>query len=196
MKYCSACGAAVSRQWVDLDRRERDVCLSCNTIHYQNPRIIVSCIVVFEDRLLMCRRSQEPARGEWAIPAGFLECGETLEQGAARETYEETGVIVDPSRLDLSAILNITAIDQVMITFRAEMKTLPTVRPGAECLEAAFVSESEIADLEFAWRRSWGSVPERVFNELRSRDFSIRLISIGSNHGAGFTERDYKIQRR
>jgi len=62
----------------------------------------------------MCRRSQEPAIGQWVLPSGFLECGETLEQGAARETFEETGVSLDPNQLDLASIINITAIDQVI----------------------------------------------------------------------------------
>lgn len=143
----------------------------------------------------MCRRSEDPAKGQWAIPAGFLECGETLEQGAARETYEETGVIVDPDRLDLSAVMNITAIDQIMIAFRIELMILPAVRPGAECLEAAFLAENEIPEQEFAWRKSLGSIPERFFNELRARDFSIKLIGIGSDQGVGFTSRDYKLHR-
>src|SRR5579862_3583106 len=86
MKYCNECGAAVARRWIDHDERERYVCLSCGTVHYENPRVIVSCMVCVADKLLMCRRAQEPGRGQWAPPAGFLECRETLQQGAARET--------------------------------------------------------------------------------------------------------------
>jgi ADP-ribose pyrophosphatase YjhB (NUDIX family) len=164
-------------------------------VHYQNPRVIVSCIVAVGQRILMCRRSQEPARGQWAPPAGFLECGETLEQGAARETFEETGVSVDPNRLDLSSIINITAIDQIVVAFRVELVTLPTLRPGAECLEAAFLSEHDVPEGDFAWRRLLGSVPGRFFTELRSRDFSINLITVGPSPGVGFSVRDYKIQR-
>src|ERR1700692_4622421 len=106
MKYCSECGAAVARQWIHQDGRERYVCLSCDRVHCQNPRVIVSCVVAVGQRILMCRRSQEPARGQWVLPSGFLECGETLEQGAARETFEETGVSLDPNQLDLASIIN------------------------------------------------------------------------------------------
>jgi ADP-ribose pyrophosphatase YjhB (NUDIX family) len=143
----------------------------------------------------MCRRSQEPARGRWAPPAGFLECGETLEQGAARETFEETGVVVDPSRLELASVINITGIKQVVVAFRVELSTLPTVRAGAECLEAAFLSEHQIPDGGFAWRELLGSVPGKFFDELRSRDFSVRLISVGPSPGVGFSARDYKLQK-
>ena len=116
----------------------------------------------------MCRRSQEPARGQWVLPSGFLECGETLEQGAARETFEETGVSVDPSRLELSGIINITAIDQIVVAVRADLLTLPVLRPGAECLDAAFLSEHEVPEGDFAWRRLLGSVPGKFFDELEA----------------------------
>jgi ADP-ribose pyrophosphatase YjhB (NUDIX family) len=195
MKFCSECGAAVVLRWIDEDERERYVCLSCGSVHYQNPRVIVSCIVSVGQKILMCRRSQEPGKGQWAPPAGFLECGETLEQGAARETFEETGVSVDPNRLDLSGIINITAIDQIVVAFRADLLTMPVLRPGAECLAAAFLSEHEVPEGDFAWRRLLGSVPEKFFDELRSRDFSINLITVGPGPGIGFSARGYKIQR-
>jgi ADP-ribose pyrophosphatase YjhB (NUDIX family) len=143
----------------------------------------------------MCRRSQEPAIGQWVLPGGFLECGETLEEGAIRETFEETGVIVDPARLDLWGIINVTAVDQIIVAFRVELLALPTLRPGAECIDAAFLSEHEIPEGGFAWRKLLGSVPGRFFNELRSGDFSITLITLGPSPGAGLSVRDYKVQR-
>ena len=196
MKYCNECGAAVARRRNDQDERDRYVCLSCGTVHYENPRVIVSGIVSVGDKILMCRRAQEPGKGQWAPPAGFLECGETLQQGAARETYEETGLTIDPDRLDLSGVINIPGIDQILVTFRIDLETLPVLRPGAECLEVAFLSEHEVPEGDFAWRRLLGPVPARFFNELRSRDFSINLITVGPSTGVGFSERYYKIQRR
>ena len=142
----------------------------------------------------MCRRAQEPGRGRWASPAGFLECGETLQQGAARETYEETGLRLDPDQLELSGVINITAIDQILVTFRIELEALPTLRPGAECLEVAFLSEHEVPAKDFAWRGLLGAAPARFFSELRSREFSINLITVGPSAGVGFSERDYKIR--
>jgi len=195
MKYCSECGATVARRRIDQDARERYVCLACGRVHYQNPRVIVGCIVAVADRILMCRRAQEPARGRWAPPSGFLECGETLEQGAARETFEETGVQVEPDRLDLLSIINITAMDQIAVVFRVELQTEPALRPGTECLEVAFLSEYEVPQEDLAWRKQLGSVPAKVFRELRSRDFAIDLITVGPTPGVGFSARDYKIQR-
>ena len=196
MKFCSECGLSITRQRIHDEGRERCVCLSCGTIHYQNPRIVVGCIVYWSNRILMCRRAQAPALGQWNIPSGFLECGETLEEGAARETFEETGVIIDPNRVELSSIMNITAIDQISITFRIELGVEPHLTPGSECLEVAFKSEDEIPEQELAWREALGSgsAPRRFFNELRSRHFSIKLITSGSNQGLGFKSRVYEIK--
>ena len=196
MKYCSECGGAVTRRRIGQDEHERDVCLSCGMVHYQNPRVIVSCIVSVGDKVLMCRRAQEPGRGRWAAPAGFLECGETLQQGAARETYEETGLALDPDRLELSGVINVPTIDQVVVTFRIELETVPVLRAGGECLEVGFLAEHEVPAADLAWRGLLGPVAARFFNELRSRDFSINLITIGPSPGVGFSERGYKAQRR
>jgi ADP-ribose pyrophosphatase YjhB (NUDIX family) len=162
-------------------------------VHYQNPRVIVTCAVCWRDTVLLCRRAQPPASGKWVMPSGFLECGETLEEGAARETFEETGVVLDPNRLDLYSVVNMTQIEQVAVTFRVQLAAKPEVQPGAECLEAAFFAEGEIPSGFLAWRESMGDRPQRFFDELRRGDFTIQLITIGSNHGVGFRSREYPI---
>lgn len=193
MKYCSECGRPVIRRHLDLEGRERCVCLACDIIHYQNPRIIVGCIVFWQDGVLMCRRANAPAPGQWIVPSGFLECGETLEEGAVRETFEETGVIIDPNTVELSSVMNIRATDQVAITFRVELATKPDITPGPECLEVAFLSAADLPERQLAWRDALGSAPQRMFDELRSHRFSIKLMTSGSNPGAGFRAREYRI---
>ena len=66
------------------DDRERFVCETCATIHYQNPRMVVGTIPEWEDRILLCRRAIEPRAGQWTLPAGYLENGETMIDGARR----------------------------------------------------------------------------------------------------------------
>jgi len=85
MKYCSRCGAEVSIQTPEDDNRERWVCDRCDTIHYQNPLPVVGCIVESDDKVLLCKRSIEPRYGYWTVPAGFMELGESLAEGAAHE---------------------------------------------------------------------------------------------------------------
>ena len=194
MKFCSECGAAIALGWVEEDRRQRYVCDSCGATHYQNPRIIVGCVVCVGHRILLCRRAQEPARGQWAIPTGYLELGETLQEGAARETFEETGVAINAELLELCLVVNMPAIQQVAIIFRADFESRPDARPGRECLEVTFMSEEQIAAESFAWSGSMGIGPREFFNELRSGDFSIHLANIGSSLGVGFKLRQYKIK--
>jgi ADP-ribose pyrophosphatase YjhB (NUDIX family) len=193
MKYCSECGSVLTFRRVLAEQRERYICDSCGRTHYQNPRVIVGCIVYCGDQILLCRRGEAPAKGQWAIPAGYLECGETLEAGAAREIWEETGVTVDPEKLELCLVVNMTDIEQVAIAFRIEFKDKPIARAGPECLDVAFMSESEIPPGQFAWQESMGEGARLFFEELRSRKFSIHLASIDSSPGGGFKLRRFEI---
>src|SRR5438045_9568290 len=89
MKFCSQCGTRVEFRIPPGDHLARYVCDACGAIHYQNPRLVVGCVPEHEGRILLCRRAIEPRRGYWTVPAGFLENGETLQQGAARESLDE-----------------------------------------------------------------------------------------------------------
>jgi len=60
----------------------------------ERPLVGVGGVVIDDGRALLIRRASEPLRGEWSIPGGMLELGETLEQGVARELLEETGLQV------------------------------------------------------------------------------------------------------
>jgi ADP-ribose pyrophosphatase YjhB (NUDIX family) len=148
MKFCSDCGGVIEQQLPPNDDRQRSVCASCNKVHYQNPLVVVGCLVERGDEILLCRRAIEPAHGKWTIPAGYLELGETMAKGACRETLEEAGAkveIVAPlSQLEL------THIGQVHMTFRARMST-GTIAPGVESIECAFVHPDQIPwqDLAF-----------------------------------------------
>jgi ADP-ribose pyrophosphatase YjhB (NUDIX family) len=193
MRFCGSCGAELTRRQADQERHARVVCDRCGAVHYQNPRIIVCCAVCVSDKVLMCRRAEEPGRGQWAVPSGFLEMGESLEEGAVRETWEETGLVLDPNRLDLCSVVNMTAIEQVAIIFRVMLETMPVLNPGPECLELAFLSPNEVPEGQFAWRSTMGDGPERFYREMRSGDFTIQLITLGASDGAGFRSREYKI---
>ena len=142
----------------------------------------------------MCRRSQEPGLGKWNLPSGFLEKGETLEEGAARETFEESGVVVDPGDLELHAVINMVAIDQVAIAFRIEVATKPAVSPGPECLEAGFLAEGDIPPEDLAWRIYLGNEPQRYFSEIRLREYTICLGTLGSSQRKEFKSREYGIK--
>jgi ADP-ribose pyrophosphatase YjhB (NUDIX family) len=141
MKFCSNCGAAVAQRVPPGDSLQRFVCDTCNTIHYQNPRMVVGCIPEWEDRILLCRRAIEPRYGLWTVPAGYMENGETTYQGAERETLEEANARIEIG--PLYALYNIPHINQVYMLFRARLLDLDFTA-GAETLEVRLFSEREI----------------------------------------------------
>lgn len=119
MKYCSVCGELVALKTPSNDNRLRFVCEFCGTIHYQNPRIVVGCVPVFEERVLLCRRAIEPRKGFWTLPAGFMENGETCSEGAQRETLEEA--CAEVSDLQLYTLFDLPHISQVYMFYRAQL---------------------------------------------------------------------------
>ena len=98
MSYCPECGASLQRHVVAGELRRHWFCPDCALPRHDHPMVVVTCFVAFEDRLLWVQRDLEPKRGLWAIPGGFLESGETLAQGAARELGEEAGIWLPPAR--------------------------------------------------------------------------------------------------
>jgi ADP-ribose pyrophosphatase YjhB (NUDIX family) len=141
MKYCSNCAAPVTLKVPPGDSLPRFICDACSTIHYQNPRMVVGCIVEWEDRILLCRRAIEPRYGMWTVPAGYMENGETTDQGAARETLEEANARVELG--PLYALYNIPHINQVYLLFRARLLDLD-FSPGAETLEVKLCRQEDI----------------------------------------------------
>ena len=116
---------------------------------------------------------------QWIIPSGFLECGETLQECAARETVEETGVVVSPAQLDLYSVINLVKINQVVISFRVDLDSEPLMHPGSECHQVAFLTEDELNRIDLAWIDQIGEAPKRFFEEMRANKYGIHLTNIG-----------------
>ena len=119
------------------DNRERLICADCGHIAYDNPKVVVGSVVVADGSVLMCRRAIEPRRGFWTLPAGYLEHGETLEEGAAREAWEEAQAEI---ALDgILGVFSISRIGQVQVIFRARFASsgVPRFAAGPESLEVA-----------------------------------------------------------
>lgn len=148
MNYCGQCGAKTYRAVPPGDHRERQICTTCGTILYDNPKIVVGCILDWQGKILLCRRAIEPRKGYWTLPAGFMECGESTAQGALREMQEETGA---EALLDgLFAVIDVPGINQVHFFFRGHLLS-DVMLPGEETLEAALYDEKEMpwSDLAF-----------------------------------------------
>lgn len=140
-QHCKACGAPVEYRIPPLDNAPRAVCTACGTVMYENPLNVVGTVPAWGDQVLLCRRAIEPRRGLWTLPAGFLELGETLEQGALRETLEEAGARA--TLQGLYSVLSVARVGQVHLFYRAELADTDFA-PGEESLEVALFRESEI----------------------------------------------------
>jgi ADP-ribose pyrophosphatase YjhB (NUDIX family) len=175
MKFCSSCGASVQILVPAGDNRERHVCVSCETIHYNNPRIITGCLPVYQDQVLMCRRAIEPRLGFWTLPAGFLELGETVAQGAVRETAEEAGAQVVIG--DLYCMFNLPHIGQVYMMYLAELAEPVFAANTDESLEVRLFAEAEIPWRELAFRTMWRTL-HHYFEDRKTGQFSLHVEDI------------------
>lgn len=141
MKFCSECASPTIQRIPEGDNRMRDTCPNCNTIHYQNPRIVTGTLPTHQDKVLLCKRAIEPRKGYWTLPAGFMENGESTEQGALRETLEEANARVEKTHL--YTMITVPHISQVHIFFQAELRDLD-FSAGEESLEVMLFAEDEI----------------------------------------------------
>ena len=120
LNYCSRCGHALEFGQVEGEDRERLACPACGFIAYVNPRLVVTAIpVTDEGQVVLLRRGIEPGRGLWAQPGGFLEVDETVSEAAIRETFEETGLVIQPG--DIVGLYSRLEAAVVVIAFEAHV---------------------------------------------------------------------------
>lgn len=152
MKFCSECAHPVALAVPEGDNRPRFVCNNCHTIHYQNPKLVIGSLPVWEQdgafKILLCKRAIEPRYGYWTLPAGFMENAETTAEAAIRETEEEAGANIELG--PLFSLLNVAHVHQVHLFYLARLVDLDFA-PGIESLEVELFSEEDIPwdDLAF-----------------------------------------------
>jgi ADP-ribose pyrophosphatase YjhB (NUDIX family) len=137
---------------------------------------VVGCIPEWQDKILLCRRGIEPRYGLWTLPAGFLENGETTEQGAIRETMEEAKARVEIG--DLYTLYNLPHVNQVYILFRARLLT-PDFGAGLETLEARLFAESHVPWNELAFATIRGTLTH-YYEDRRAGAFRFHIGTITS----------------
>ena len=149
------------------DDRERTICAHCGFVDYKNPKIVVGSVATWEGKILLCRRAIEPRKGYWTLPAGYLEIGESVEDGAIREAWEEARAQLELDQI--LAVYSVPRISQVQIMFRARLSS-PDVAPGPESEEVGLFAWNEIPwpDIAFptvcwALRQFWESRELKLF---------------------------------
>ena len=169
--FCPECGAPTEPHVVNGEPRNHRFCAHCQEAFYDHPMVVVTCFVAFENRLLWVQRDIEPRRGLWAIPGGYLEGGETLAEGAARELHEEAGILLPPDQLQMYMTGTLTFINQVYVGFRATVDT-DFCLPGRESQDCAFLTREECPWDRVAYPQV-NSTIEQVYDDLDSGEFDV-----------------------
>ena len=169
MKYCPRCAAEVVRAVPDGDNRERWICSRCDTVHYQNPLIVVGCVAEKDGRVLLCKRAIEPRYGYWTVPAGFMELGESLSEGAARETLEEACAEIEMGHLFAS--VDVVHAGQVHLFFTGRL--VGDFGVGEESLDSRLFAEDEIPWDELAFQS--GRYALEVYFEDRGANNGVHI---------------------
>jgi ADP-ribose pyrophosphatase YjhB (NUDIX family) len=150
LNYCSRCGASLRFGAVEGEDRHRLSCPTCGHIMYVNPRLVVTTLPITDaGEIVLIRRGIEPGRGAWAQPGGFLEVDETVNQAAIRETYEETGLLVEPGEI----VGLYTRLEAAVVTIAFEARIVGgEAAPTPEATEIQAYSPEAIPWAEIAFR--------------------------------------------
>ena len=168
-RFCPGCAAALAPIELEEDGgpKTRLRCAACGFTHWNNPTPVLAAVVECidrEGRLLLARNAAWPGR-RFALITGFMEAGETPEQGIAREVSEETSLTVDA--LALLGVYDFQRMNQVIIAYHAQARG--EVKLSPELAEYRLFAPTEVkcwpAGTGYAladWLRSRGHEPQFI----------------------------------
>ena len=143
-KYCANCATRlVAREVAD---QERPVCPRCEQVVYYDPKVAATSVIERDGRVLMIRRAGEPGYGLWSLPGGYVDRGEVVEEAAAREVQEETGLEVEVGFL---VGLFSEAGHPVIVAAYAAHEVGGRLEAGPEALEVGYFPLNELPPLAF-----------------------------------------------
>ena len=148
IKFCPRCGTAVTLE--DKFGKVRPVCPSCGWIYFADPKVAAAVLVEQQDgRVLLVRRVNEPYRGLWTLPAGFVDAEEDPARAAERECYEETRLTVRVTRvIEVVAGREHPRGADFVIVYAAQVESGDPVA-GDDADEVGWFARSELPPLAF-----------------------------------------------
>ncbi len=155
VSYCGRCGHGLVVETVHGKPRPR--CPRCGNIVFLDPKLAAVVLIAIDGKLVLVRRANEPALGEWSFPSGYVDRGEAVEDAAVREVREETGLVVEVTRL--IGVYSRTGDPIVLAAYAAEVVG-GVLQAGEEVSDAALFDPDALPPLPFfhdagilrAWR--------------------------------------------
>ncbi len=147
VKFCHRCGAPVS--WKDRFGRKRPSCSRCEWVYFPDPKVAAAALIERQGQVLLVRRANDPERGKWTLPAGFVDAGEDPARAAERECLEETGLQVRVIGLvDVLYGQEHSRGAHIIIFYRADVID-GSIIPGDDVDRVAFFSLQDLPILAF-----------------------------------------------
>lgn len=151
-KFCMECGHELESR--DIDGTMRRACTSCSFIHWGSYSIGVGALVVKDGQILLVRRAQEPGKGKWTNPGGYIEQLEAIQDTVQREVLEECGV-----QATVKSIVALRdqprSIHNLYIAFEMEYVSGEPVPDYVEVDAAGFFTLKELESLDVASFTQW-----------------------------------------
>ncbi len=147
VNFCPRCGTAV--EFADRFGRIRPTCPQCSWIYFSDPKVAAAVLVEKDEHVLLVRRANDPERGKWTLPAGFVDAGEDPARAAERECLEETGLLVAVTGLvDVLAGLEHPRGAHIVIFYRADIVS-GELRPGDDADGVDYFKVNRLPPLAF-----------------------------------------------
>ena len=144
MKFCPKCASGLEDR--TIEGRVRQACTACDFIFYRDAKPVAGVLAMKDGKLLLIQRGNEPGRGLWSFPTGYIDVGETAEETAIREAREEANVEVKLERL-----LGVYSNERRTVVLIIYLGTIVSGAPsgGAEALDARLFAPEALPELAF-----------------------------------------------
>ena len=144
VKYCLKCAGQLEDRIIE--DKVRQACTTCDFVFYEDPKPVAGVLALKDGKLLLIQRGNEPKRGFWSFPTGYIDVGETPEETAIREAKEEANVNVQLNRL-LGVYSDMHRTVVLIIYTGTIFSDSPTI--GAEALDAQLFDLRALPELAF-----------------------------------------------
>jgi ADP-ribose pyrophosphatase YjhB (NUDIX family) len=147
VNYCPRCGTSLQQS--EQFGRLRPACPACHWIYFADPKVAVVVLILEKGEVLLARRVNDPFRGDWTLPGGFVDAGEDPARAAERECLEETGLKVQVTRLlDVIAGQEHPRGAHILIVYQGELVS-GSLQAGDDADRVAFFKLDQLPNLAF-----------------------------------------------